>query len=174
MQYNCWSLRCSWSIACRRCSNYIFIHALTPGFNGLCKDNYRTRRETFQFWDLVRLIWEVHGSYTLVHLQALVSQDSTAYNNFHWRKSLKNVVCEMMYAKWCMLKRVLKWFITYFFQVHDCCSTGSLWPHHRLILATWAFWSGKIQHRDWKHLTERSIYLSSSSDGWHDHWVFIL
>ena len=24
-QLNCWSLRCSWSIACRRCSNYIFI-----------------------------------------------------------------------------------------------------------------------------------------------------
>ena len=24
-QRNCWSLRCSWSIVCRRCSNYIFI-----------------------------------------------------------------------------------------------------------------------------------------------------
>ena len=31
--------RCSWSIACRRCSNYIFILNLTPGFNGLGKDN---------------------------------------------------------------------------------------------------------------------------------------
>ena len=29
---NCWSLRCSWSIACRRCSNYIFILHLTLGF----------------------------------------------------------------------------------------------------------------------------------------------
>ena len=28
--YNCWSLRCSWSIACRWCSNYIFIFDLTP------------------------------------------------------------------------------------------------------------------------------------------------
>ena len=28
-QYNGWSLRCSWSIACRRCSNYIFILDLT-------------------------------------------------------------------------------------------------------------------------------------------------
>ena len=28
-QYNCRSLRCSWSIACRRCSNYIFILDLT-------------------------------------------------------------------------------------------------------------------------------------------------
>ena len=29
------SLRCSWSIVCRRCFNYIFIPDLTPGFNGL-------------------------------------------------------------------------------------------------------------------------------------------
>ena len=28
-QQTCWSLRCSWSIACRRCSNYIFILGLT-------------------------------------------------------------------------------------------------------------------------------------------------
>ena len=57
-QLNCWSLRCSWSIACRRCSNYIFILNLTPGFNGLGKDNYKMRLEAFQFWDLVRLILE--------------------------------------------------------------------------------------------------------------------
>ena len=55
-QLNCWSLRCSWSSACRRCSNYIFIHNLTPGFNGLSNDNCKTRRESFKFWDLVRLI----------------------------------------------------------------------------------------------------------------------
>ena len=59
MQYNCWSLRCSWSIACRRCSNYIFILHLTPDFNGLGKDNCNTTRETVKFWDLVRLILEV-------------------------------------------------------------------------------------------------------------------
>ena len=55
-QMNCWSRRCSWSIACRRCSNYIFILNLTHGFNGLGKDNYKTRREAVKFWDLVRLI----------------------------------------------------------------------------------------------------------------------
>ena len=43
----------SWSIACRHCSNYIFILNLTPGFNGLDKDNCKTRQETFSFWDLV-------------------------------------------------------------------------------------------------------------------------
>ena len=29
-QWNCRSLRCSWSITCRRCSNYVFILDLTP------------------------------------------------------------------------------------------------------------------------------------------------
>ena len=55
----CSSLRCSWSIACRCCSNYICNHDLTSGFDGLGKDNCKTRRETFKFLDLVRLILEV-------------------------------------------------------------------------------------------------------------------
>ena len=42
---NCWSLRYSWSIACRRCSNYIFILRLTRGFNILLKDNCKSRRQ---------------------------------------------------------------------------------------------------------------------------------
>ena len=42
----------------KRCSNYIFILNLTPGFNGLGKDKYKLRREAFKFWDLVRLILE--------------------------------------------------------------------------------------------------------------------
>ena len=50
---------CCWSTACRRCFNYIFIHDLTPGFNGLGKDNCKKRWETFRFWDLVWLILEV-------------------------------------------------------------------------------------------------------------------
>ena len=41
--------RCSWSSADRWCANYIFILDWTPGFNGLGKDNYKTRRETFKF-----------------------------------------------------------------------------------------------------------------------------
>ena len=40
--------------------NYIFIlDYLTPGFNGLGKDNCKTRRETLKFLDTVRLILEV-------------------------------------------------------------------------------------------------------------------
>ena len=58
-QWNCWSLRCSWSIACRRCPNYIFILDLTQGFIGFGKGNCKMRRETFQFWDLVQLILEI-------------------------------------------------------------------------------------------------------------------
>ena len=58
-QWNCWSLRCSWSITYRRCSNYIFILNLTPGFNGLGKSNYKMRRETCKFWDLMWHILEV-------------------------------------------------------------------------------------------------------------------
>ena len=48
-QYNCWSLRCSYSIACRHCSKYIFIHDLTHGFNGLSKDNSRRDEKHFSF-----------------------------------------------------------------------------------------------------------------------------
>ena len=53
-----WSLKCSWSIDCRRCSIYICILDSTPCFNGLGKDNCKTRRESFHFWILSRLILE--------------------------------------------------------------------------------------------------------------------
>ena len=39
-----------------RCSNYIFILDLTPAFNGLGKDNCKTRWKTFKFGNLVSLI----------------------------------------------------------------------------------------------------------------------
>ena len=41
-------------------STYIFIPDLTPGFNGLGKENCKTRREAIQFWDHVWIILEVH------------------------------------------------------------------------------------------------------------------
>ena len=58
-QWNCWSLRCSQSIACRRCSNYIFILHWTLGFNIWCEDNCKPSRETLNFRDLVRLILDI-------------------------------------------------------------------------------------------------------------------
>ena len=58
-QQNCWSLRCSWRITCRCCTNYIFIFNLTLGFNALGKDKCKIRQGIFKFWDLVWLILEV-------------------------------------------------------------------------------------------------------------------
>ena len=40
-QCYCWSLRCSWSIAFRRCSKDIFILDLTPVLNGQLQDETR-------------------------------------------------------------------------------------------------------------------------------------
>ena len=45
----CWSLRCSQSITWQCCFSYILIPGLTPGFNGLGKDNCKVRQETFKF-----------------------------------------------------------------------------------------------------------------------------
>ena len=38
------------------CSKHIFTPDLTPGFNRLRQDNYKTKRETVKLWDLVPLI----------------------------------------------------------------------------------------------------------------------
>ena len=46
-------------VACRRCSNYIFILDLAFSFIGLDKNNYKTRRATFEFGDLVRPILDI-------------------------------------------------------------------------------------------------------------------
>ena len=45
------------NLAC--CSNYIFSLDLTHGFKTMHICNYKTRRETFTFWDLVRLILDI-------------------------------------------------------------------------------------------------------------------
>ena len=63
----------------RRCSNYILILDLTPGFNGLSKNNCKTRLETFKFWDLVRLIQEVlRYEITLTDIARIGNQQSAA------------------------------------------------------------------------------------------------
>ena len=43
---------------------------LTPGFNRLCKDNCKTQWETFEFWNLVRLILDS----TVITIQLHVHQ----------------------------------------------------------------------------------------------------
>ena len=98
MQLNCWSLRPSWSIACQRCSNYIFILDLTPGFNGL--------GEAFKFWDSVRLILEtlwyvmlspIQCSFTVLSASMTVNIDtwfnasSPGQNGWHISDNISNL-----------------------------------------------------------------------------------
>ena len=78
IQYNCWSLRCSCSIACWRCSNYIFILDLTPGCNGLGRGNWKSRWGSFKFWNLVPLISRILQNNSLIgHWDMLLSLLST-------------------------------------------------------------------------------------------------
>ena len=87
-QLNCWSLRCSWSIACRRCSNYILIIDLIPVFNGLSRDNGKTRQESFKFWDLVRLILEI----LRYHILPIIS--ISHHRPLLLNSSVVNVICQ--------------------------------------------------------------------------------
>ena len=65
---------CRRNSACRRCSNYIFILDLTPGFNGLGKHNCKTRWVTFQFWGLVHFILEIWW-YTFLWCRSCIKSD---------------------------------------------------------------------------------------------------
>ena len=82
-QLNCRSLTCCWSIACRRCSNYIFILDLIHGFNRLGKDNCKAGRESIKFWDLVRLILD-----TLRYLKIV---DEIDLYIFHHNSSMSHI-----------------------------------------------------------------------------------
>ena len=82
------TLVCNWSIACRRCSNYIFILE-TPGSNGLGRDNCKPRREKFKCWDLVPLkleVWRYIYCKIIVH-KILVVIDYRADGNYHVHKN---------------------------------------------------------------------------------------
>ena len=50
-------VRCGWSISFRRCSNYIILDS-THCLKGLGKADFKTRWESFKFYDLVRIILE--------------------------------------------------------------------------------------------------------------------
>ena len=84
-QLNCWSLRCSWSGACRRCSNYIFILYLTPGFNRLGKDKCKKRRGSFKFWYLLCLILEILRYVPMQLLLWLAHNNSPEWTSWHLR-----------------------------------------------------------------------------------------
>ena len=87
-QWNCWSLRCSWSIAYRRCSNYISILNLTPCFNGLDKDDCKTRWESFKYWNLARLILDTlryfHQKCVWFTISIFHIQEDAPQSKFHY------------------------------------------------------------------------------------------
>ena len=60
-QLICRSLRCSWSIACRRCSNYIFILNLTPDFKDWSKTTSRRDENhlSFGIWCILYQIFDL-------------------------------------------------------------------------------------------------------------------
>ena len=62
-QETCWSFRCSWSIACQRCSKYVFILHWSPGVNGLGKGNCKTRDKYLSFRILCVLYQRLDGSF---------------------------------------------------------------------------------------------------------------
>ena len=90
-QLNCWSLRCSWSIACQRCSNYIFVLDLTHGFHGLGKENCKTRRKSFKFWDLVLPILEI--------LRYLICRWYLTFTLTHWPWAKLVIFCRFHFKK---------------------------------------------------------------------------
>ena len=100
-QLNCWSLRCSWSIACWRCSNYIFLLHLTLGFNILRKDNFKPRRETFKFCNLVCLILEILR-YCVVFLSmpGVVSRSGGHFKNNYELLNLRALKKNVSFNVW--------------------------------------------------------------------------
>ena len=81
MQYDHYHMSSSHTTACRRCSNYIFILDLTPGFKGLGKDDFKTRWESFKFWYLVRLILEILRYITL-NFRGQMSRSSSSSSSY--------------------------------------------------------------------------------------------
>ena len=78
-QENCRSIRCSWCIACRRCSNYIFILDSTSGFKVFGKGSHETVRGSFKCWDLVlcSVVWSpVPSKLVHVHKAAYVNENT--------------------------------------------------------------------------------------------------
>ena len=134
MQLTCWSLRCSWSIACQRCSNYIFILVLTPGINKLGKANLKKRRESFQFWDLVHLIWE---SYLWLYADNL--------SESHKRKGRE---------KWMEASKVgvTKVYLSFEFSIEHNFEFIDLNPFELC-----SYFTGGTTAKLWRHLSNRNV-----------------
>ena len=113
-QLNCWSLRCSWSIACRRCSNYILILDLTHGFSRLGKYNCKTGWESLKFRNLVRLILEtlrfmfvtnaVHSKEKGTQARVYTHSHSISYSyTCIYKHTYRHIACIYLYTWLCIL-----------------------------------------------------------------------
>ena len=107
MQINCWLLRCSWSIACRR------------------KDSCKPRRETFKLLDLVRLILEILRYMSKCNL-FLCTHRPRHHGSFKWSTAIANTTrlkpeCRtndtvtptncLIALKWIFSRGVMRWVI---------------------------------------------------------------
>ena len=108
-QYNCWSLRCCWSIACRRCSNYIFILGLTPGFNGLGKELQDKTRSILSFGDIVCLILQV-SQYMLYWFNRTCYAGSHYWNHYFGGVSVSQVLATHYTLCFNEVERGVYWF----------------------------------------------------------------
>ena len=62
---------------------YIFILDLTPGFSGLGTDNCKTRRESFKFWHLVRLILETLRYFYKIEIFSYGAMNEQSFSSLH-------------------------------------------------------------------------------------------
>ena len=152
-QSNFRSLRRSWSIACRRCSNYIFILDLTSVFKWFGNDSRKTVRESFKCWDLVRLILETWRCVLLTALNLYHRMIRFSYIAMSLQASLHPTKIFHLEAIW--RQQIHKYFLKTFIGNQWLC-IALPWPtdQHRLRMVSkrqggchWA-WGQKSPRRD--------------------------
>ena len=86
--------------------NYTFILYLTPGFNGLRKNNCSMRRETFKWWNLLCLILEILWYYVRCHFTI----SFVNYYVLNWYVFFPQFIVQ----GWELLNQFL-WFVKFYF-----------------------------------------------------------
>ena len=134
----------------------IFIPHLTTGFNGLGKDNCKTRWETFKFWDLVWLILEVWW-YVLIKLQ------KTGFSYPWWRYQMENISALLAICAGNSpvpgefpTQRPVTWSFDVFFELR---------LNKRLSKQPWGWWFETLSCPLWNH--RNAVGLESFKD---THW----
>ena len=104
-QQNCWSLRCIWSIACRRCSSYIFIldtrHSQHLASLDWAETTGRRNENHLSFGIWCTLYYEFGDRSTLVQVQ-------------HWLAS----TCDQRVNKPLLVSMMTQFTIAYIYCIH--------------------------------------------------------